>query len=275
VLKQMSGKVVLYGFLLALAGSGAAAIAAKSLSLGALNERIVELLRTVNSQPDTTMSIEFTQIEIDPVRVLAAAVKGRLQTKGAHNTLDLNVREFSYTFGDGNAPTSSLKGYAAIDLSKLATQEQFNHIIADFDRFSEDYIKDATRQYGDAINISIEVTERARNAAGDYSGFRVSLRLALDLSKLPESKKKEMEPFLSAQADVRIQFKQGIFFEGQVVSNPVYQGFQKDREGLKEYLEKLLNQDSRVMQELQSYAETIYGIAHQLVETAPESEPKN
>lgn len=231
------------------------AFAVTNIQLDALNKEIKTLLAHI--QDETTQAeVVFSDIKTDADRTLSFSVSGFLAKEGP-NPVSLAINPLSYEYGNGTAPQVQFLGAAVTDLSKLISQEDFNGMVPDLEKTITDIADQFAAELKDALTIEAKVTEKNQDAAGNYENVKGHIALTIDLSKLPADLKPEEVPVTAARVDVDLTFKMGVNLSVQLTMNPNYKGFTEDDKGLKNYLDKLLAQDPKVMSDLKHYIDQV------------------
>jgi hypothetical protein len=144
-------------------------------------------------------------------------------------------------------PTTQLSATVQLDLVKLVGQAELNKFPKDF----QDYVKDsrdwAQRDYGaKATQINSDVS--SESDAQGFKSLTATLDVAIDTSQLTPQKSADLV-FTSAHVVFGVN-RAGGSATVTVVSNPAYSAFQKDGQGLKEWIVSLLEQKPQEMQEV-------------------------
>jgi hypothetical protein len=250
---------------------GLALVATTAFAGPTLVEAITQLNNTVEKillpyqDAQTQARIEFKNIQTDTVRALQAKLNAFFFKTGPGNTLTLKIDDLSYDYGNGQTPTTNLEGSFALDITKVLPQSDLNDLIENLEATIKDLTADYIKDYGNAVTITANVTDKTKNANGDYVTVKADLTVAIDLAQLPADKKAEDIPLTFANAKLELDVNKGIFVKAQVVSNPTYKGFQQGELGLKEALDLLLAQDPATMQQIQDLVKQINDIATDLV----------
>jgi hypothetical protein len=120
--------------------------------------------------------------------------------------------------------------------------------------------------YGDAINFNGAVTSSKKDTEGNYVSVSAVFSTNIDFSKIPQDVSKEEIFFKSYLAAFTLDVKKGMFFHGYVVSNPDYESFKDDQEGLTEYLQKFVANDPEQMEDLFQFIAMIDAFATAMLE---------
>lgn len=250
--------------LTALALTLAAATVYASTDLVGLNQEIARLLAAYQTKT-TQAEIVFKEIETDAVQTLKVDVRGFYKKVGTTNTFQIDLNPISYDFGNGVNPLVKLKGRVGLDLSKLIPQQDFNQLIPDIEKTISELAGDLAKQYGTAVTVEATVTEKSQDAAGNFTGLKGFLIANIDLAQLPETVSITDVPVKFIRLDIDLALKQGAGLSLQALMNPAYKGFQQDQAGLKDYLDRLLKQDPKLLNQLQGYIQQLDGMAEDLV----------
>ncbi len=242
----------------------ASAAFASVSNIQALNEEVARILAPFQNE-STVASLNFQNIEVNAERALSLAVNGLYRKAGSANQFEIRADEVSYEYGNGSAPTTRINGSIGIDLTKVLSQETINQLIPGVEELVQDLSKGALKEYGDAATVEARVLEKTQDEAGNYVAIKAFLKVTMDLGKLPETKPAEQVLFQSGEAVLSVNLKQGIGLNATLVSNPRYQGFQRDQKGLKETLEQLLSRDPKQMAEIQMLFSQIDAFAGRFV----------
>ncbi len=217
-----------------------------------LNAAIEEILAPVRDA-DTQVAIEFTDIQTNAERALAVSLRGHYKKTGPANFVELRLDQLDYAYGDGTAPISRIKGHLGTDITKILNAEQVNRLVPEIESMIHSIAGDAVREYGDAATVKVEITDRRKNEAGDFTAVSGRIGVYIDLAKLPGSKKSEDIMVTAFEADVSADVKTGFTVSATLISNPAYRGFHTDNEGLKDLLDRFLSREPSTLAELQKF----------------------
>jgi hypothetical protein len=230
-----------------------------------LNEEIQKILLPFQNEK-TEARLTFAAIETDAVRALSAKLSGIYKKIGNNNQLEIALNDLSYNYGNGTAPTTNVNLNLNTDLTKILSQDDINDFIPGLEQTIIDAAKGFTEEYGEAISLTVAITDKTQDENGNYTAIAGSILFNIDLAKLPEGKLAQDVPVLSGNAAISVQVKNGIQITATVISNPQYTGFQENNQGLKEILEKLLAKDAETLdqfrglfQQLEDFAKQILG----------------
>ncbi len=240
------------------------ATAAVSTPVIELNNEIAKILAPFQNEK-TVANVIFQNIETNDVRALSVVLGSQYKKIGSLNQFDLRISNLSYQYGDGTQPTTNLEGYLAVDLTKFVSQDDLNGIIPGVEEILVDTAKNFTQEYGDAVQVVVNISEKNQDEAGNYVGIKGTIQFTVDLSKLPEGKLPQDVPVLSGNASIQMKVKEGVSVAGTVVSNPAYYRFQNNNEGLKEILDKFLAKDAATLDVVRDLFLQIEEFAKQIV----------
>jgi len=251
-------------FLLIPLFAASTAWAAATGGVADLNAEILKILAPFQNET-TVAQMTFAKAETNAERALSLAVSALYKKVGSQNTLALDIQNISYEYGDGSAPTTNINGAVGLDLTKILPQEDLNQIIPNVEEMINQLKSDLAGQYGEALAIETKIFDRTQDEAGNYTGVKGKIVFAFDFSKLPEGQKKEDIVVKSGSADIAVNVKSGVSINATIVSNTEYKGFQDDNEGLKELLDKFLNQDRDTMNQVLELFQKLDQLAGQVV----------
>lgn len=240
------------------------AFAAISGGVSELNAEILKILAPFQNEA-TVAELKFSKAETNAERALSLAVSALYKKVGTQNTLNVNIANIAYEYGNGTNPTTTVDASVGLDLTKVLSQETLNEIIPNVEEMIKQASSELIGQYGEAITLETKITDRTQDEAGNYTGLKGSIVFAIDFSKLPEGKSKEEIVVKSGSASIAVNVKTGVAITAEVVSNADYKGFQRDNEGLKEYLDKLLGQDQETMRQVLELFQKLEQLAGQVV----------
>jgi hypothetical protein len=242
------------------------AIAAPQLknAVSELNAEIERLLTPFQDE-NTKAFLNFRAIETDAVRATEVKLDALFRKIGTQNIAEVKIEDISYSYGNGETPTTNINGSLGIDITKILPQETLNEIIPGVEEMVLELAKDFAKEYGDAATIDVKVTDKTTDENGNFVTIKATMSGNIDLTKLPAEVKVEDVLFTSAGIELDVNLVKGISFKLNAISNPAYKGFQEDQEGLKEMLEKLLARDAKQMQEIESLFKNLNETASQIV----------
>lgn len=217
-----------------------------------LNATLDQLIAPVRDT-NTEARIEFTDIQTDAERALNVSMKAYFKKTGPANFVEFRLDDLSYAYGDGKAPRTTIKAHFGSDLTQILPQEQINRLVPDLEAIAYGMAANALQQYGQAAKISFEVLDRTQNEAGHYVALTAKASVTLDLNLLPQSVKPEGVLFTHVEVEFSADVKKGLTIQATLISNPLSYGFQKDNEGLKQALDRILARDQIVLSEIQKF----------------------
>lgn len=244
-----------------------AAVAA-TFSLADVNAKIATLLAPMNNA-NTAVKMAFTSLNIDSTKTLDFGMNAELAKVGAENTLKIALKNLQYTYGDGTKPTVDLDAAVEFDFLKAFKQETLNELSKVLEKLATDFGKDYLKEYGPAATVTAQTSNKVVDANGDIEALTISLDVNIDLSQLPANKPAAEEEIVSFHATATVQ-RTGFEVTSSMVANPQYSGFQRDGEGLKEYIEKLLNDDAGTYETIGLALGTLNSLADTFVNRKPE-----
>lgn len=250
--------------LTALALTLVAATVYAGTNLAGLNQEIAKLLAAYQTKT-TEAEILFREIETDQVQTLKFDVRGFYKKVGTTNTFQIELDPIKYNYGNGQSPSFNLSGRVGLDLSKLIPQEDVNQLVPDIENTIVQLAADLAKQYGSAVTVEAKVTEKIQDASGNYTGIKGFLTANFDLNQLPVEISITDVPVKFVRVDIDLALKQGAGLKIQGLMNPAYKGFQQDQAGLKDYLDRLLKKDPKLLNQLQGYIRQLDGMAEDLV----------
>jgi hypothetical protein len=227
----------------------ASAALASPLAIRELNAEVAKLLAPYQSN-STTAKVVFSKLVTNADHALSAQVAVLFKKVGRQNTVEINVPELSYEYGNGTAPTTKLTGAIKLDFTKLISQDQVNELIPGVEDIIEGLARGFAEQYGDAATIEAKVSEKNKDSEGNYISLKGSIKFKIDLTKLPNTVKAEDVPVLNGSVEVGLDVSTGALISAVVVSNPGYNRFQRENIGLKETVDRLLAKDPELLRQI-------------------------
>lgn len=240
-----------------------AAFASQS-SLQALNSEIERFLLPYQNE-STVAKLVFENVLTDENNTLSFALNGLYRKTGSVNFLEVAVQNLSYEYNNGVDPTVNFKGAVGLDLTKVIPQDSINQLVPAIEQLAGEMVKDFTREYGDAVTASVEITDKTQDAAGNYVSIKARIAASIDFAKLPAEKAVDSILLKSGEATISLNVKEGVKLEGFVVNNVLYKGFQKDGKGMKQTLDALLARDPKELAEIESIFKGIERAATSIV----------
>ena len=244
------------------------ALAAGVISKEEVNKKVAAITAPFNTA-DSQMKIVFTALKVDTVRALDFGVSALVTKKTADSQVAFKVKNASYTYGDGTAPTVKADLSLSLDLVKAFGQESLNQLGTGLEEIAKDVIAQYGEKYGDALALDVKMIEMKKDGEGNIESAQLRLQGVLDYSKFPAGADLTQVEFKSFQALLSAN-KNGVAAKAQVVLNPQYKGFSKDQQGLKEVIEKLMTEDQQSYEELTQLAATLDGIMTYLADQKAE-----
>ncbi|WII72495.1 hypothetical protein QJS83_01255 [Bdellovibrio sp. 22V] len=248
------------------------AVAAGVITKEEVNKKVASLTAPYNNA-STSMKIEFTDLNVDAVRALDFGINVAITKEGAENKLALQLKDASYHYGDGSAPTVQGRLLMRLDLVKAFGQPTLNDLGAQLEDIAKGAVAEYGKKYGEAVAVDVKMEDVKKDAEGNLLSARLRFNASFDLAKLPADLKPEDVELRSVKA-VLAAGRNGISGRLEAVINPQYKGFQSNEPGLKEYIEKLLSDDKDTYEEIGKALSSLDGIAEWLVtQKAPEPQP--
>jgi len=220
----------------------AAGVQAADSAVDQLNEQIQSVLVPFQTQT-TTANLTFGTIKTDENHALDMSLNGLYRKTGPNNLFEFKIDNLSYAYGDGTQPITIAKGSISTNFTKIIPQNDLNKIIPYAAEIVEGLAAGYTSYYGDAASVKGVVTSTAKDTEGNYTALTGIISAKIDLNKLPQHISSEDVIVTDAVIYLTINLKTGITYDSYIVSNPDYESFQEDQEGLKETLDKFLAGD--------------------------------
>ena len=187
--------------------------------------------------------------------VLNLALSSFYNRVGSQNTLDLQINNLDYNYNDGVAPKANLKGSFGIDFTVFVSPSNINYFAKNFIVVVESIMRDYEHEFRDAFSFSASVTSTTKDASNNYTGLTSLISAKIDVTKLPEWVSSEDVIVTDAVLSLNLNAKTGISFDGFVVLNPAYKAYQEGEDGLKEFFEKLLENDQQIIATINDFLE--------------------
>lgn len=250
----------------AAAAQAGQASADQATQLVQLNAAIVELLKPFNNNL-TKAALVFNRVETNAQRALHVDLAMDYRKKGPDGDASILIPKLSYDYPVGGLPRTQAQISLGFNLLNLIPQEQINQMGPAADQIVAEFAKDYLRQYGAAATIDARVTRKDVDAQGNLTAIAATLGLKVDLSRLPADAAKQVM-FTDVAITLQVTLKGG---EAALMltSNPNSEYFQRDQDGLKETLEKLLARDPQQMREIRSMITFFDRFAESLTRKSP------
>lgn len=246
------------------------AFAAYAITKDQVNQKIAELLLPINDQ-NTNAQLVFTDLKIDDVRTLDFGMDASLIKIGKENTLDFKLKNISYHYNNGINPLVTAEVMFKYDLLKGFGQGAINEMASNFEEMTTGFVDEFTKTYGEAAKLDVAMDELTKDQNGNVVSAKAHLNVVIDFNKLPAEVSPEDIEFKSIQIVLSADHSQ-VGGRVQSVLNPLHGSFSEDQVGLKEYIEKLLNEDKETYEFIGIAVAFIDKIATQLVEHKYEEE---
>lgn len=244
------------------------AIAAGLITKEEVNKKVSALVAPYNNAT-TKLELSFTDLNVDAVRALDFGVNALVNKKGSNNELTLVLQNASYHYGNGSAPTVQGQLSFQLDLVKALGQENVNQYGGSLDELAKSLVAEYGQKYGAAAVLDIAMEDMQKDAAGNFVSAKLRANAVIDFNQLPANMKPEDVELKEVQASIAIS-KGGAAINLKLTLNPLYKGFSADQPGLKELIEKLLNEDKATYDSVGQLLKMLDGIATYLVEMKPE-----
>lgn len=246
------------------------AVAASLISRKEVNSKIAALIAPFNDQ-SSVMAIQFGDLKVDSVRALDFALNAIVAKKGSENKLILKLQNASYHYGNGTAPTMKGDLSMQLDLVKVFGRNSLNELSDELEKIVRSAAEEYSEKYGTAAKIDVGVHDLTKDTQGNFESIKAHINVTIDTNKLPESLKVENVEFKTLNIRLAVN-GHGARAKVLAVLNPRYKGFQADQMGLKEYIEKLLSEDSGTYDEILQSAIWINDAATELVNKKAEQQ---
>ncbi|MGZ3650503.1 MAG: hypothetical protein ACXVB9_03115 [Bdellovibrionota bacterium] len=233
-------------------------------SIADLNTAVIDLLHPYNTEASHVM-LAFQTLTTDDTNVLSTSLIGDYQRIGKVQTMNVHLNGLRFDFVNGN-PIVNLAAGAGFDITQVFAQEQLNGLVDGAEGMVEDLASNYTKPYGTAASVKATMIEKLKNAKGDYTGFKATVAVKLDMGKLPAGKKSEDVPLQSAVVYFDVNFATGIVMNGTVMMNPEYRGFHGQGTTLKMAIQKLLDRDGDAGKRITTYLDKLDKMAGNLVD---------
>lgn len=239
------------------------AIAASFISKEEVNQKVEQILAPFNNAT-SAMAVRYTELNIDSVRALDFGMNALIAKTGTENKLVLKLQNASYHYGNGTAPTMKANVSFQLNLVKAMGQTNLNNLGKDLDIEVKNIVKGYARKYGKAGALDVGVDELNNDAQGNFESAKLHLYAKVDLNNLPENLKIEDVEIKGFRLLATVN-KAGFNAKITVVLNPQFKYFEQDEPGLKEYIEKLLNEDPSAYQKISDAIDFLDKTATRLV----------
>ncbi|HEX7672737.1 MAG TPA: hypothetical protein VF412_01130 [Bdellovibrio sp.] len=239
------------------------AVAAGVITKEAVNAKVGALASAYNNDT-TNIQIVFTDLNVDSIRALDFGVKGSVYKKGTQNTLNLKLEGLQYHYGNGENPVLTGKLTGQLDLVTAFGQSFLNSAGADFEDLVKNSAANFGQSYGDALTVQAKLLDLTKDEAGNVVSAKVAVQGVVDFSKLPATMKIEDVEFKSFQLEMSIN-RSGVAGALKTILNPQNKSFSEDQPGMKEAIEKLLNDDSQAYAQINGIMQWLNQVAEELV----------
>lgn len=224
------------------------ALAAGIITKEEVNKKVAAIAAPFNNDK-TSIELAFTDLNINERRTLDFGVAANIRKIGEKNELILKADDIAYHFGNGWNPTVTGRLSVKLDLVKALGQTALNEYAADLERMVQDFAASYTQQYGEAITVRAKVEELKKDAQGNVESAKIRLAAAINFNKLPAGMNAEDVEFKNFAARLSIT-RTGLGGGIRVTLNPLNKSFNPEEPGLKEWIEKLLNDDQQTYEQI-------------------------
>lgn len=248
----------------------AAPAASEAERLVQLNAAIKDMLAPFNTQLSKA-SVIVDKAKTNEQRAVELSATFDYSRTGEAGNASLEGRaEYSFPEAANAEPAVALKLSTEFDLLRVASQKDINRLAASLQSLIDGYARQQLRRYGSAAKVEARVAPITTDARGDVNAVGATLSADIDVSKVPPGSDPKSVLFSSLRA-AAVFTRKTIALDVSLVVNPKSRYFEKDAEGLKEYVEKLLARDPRLMRELQGFIAQLDRFAQRVTAKLPES----
>ena len=240
---------------LAICTVGLAAYAATDLER--LNSAIQILLKPYHSDKSHA-DFKFTDLNIGKAPSVLAKAYGMYHKAGKIDDLKLSLKQVSFDSTNLSKPEAVLDGSVGIDLTKFVVERgDLNSLIEDAENTVISIATELLSEYGEAALVSAKVTEKKKDAQGNYVSFNGTVSVKMDLNKLPTTIKPDQVPFLSAESNISVDVFKGTEIKINAQFNPANKWVKDEQGSIRSYVQKLMDQDSAAMNQVSGYLKDI------------------
>ncbi|MEK7388728.1 MAG: hypothetical protein AAB036_03430 [Elusimicrobiota bacterium] len=228
-----------------------AVVAQVDAPVDGLNATIAEVLKPFNNQVSKA-SFVFNKLSMNPERVTHVDAALGFEKQGPDGKASLKIAPLTYSHPeDGSLPKTQSNANLNFDLHLVMTQEQINMMGPEADTMVADFINSTLKQYGDAAVADARITNRKTDEKGNLTGLGMVLGIKIDLSKLPAGMDPKDVELVEAKVGLDVSLT-GVALDLSVVHNPKSKYFERNQEGLKENIDKLIAKDKKALGEIKS-----------------------
>jgi hypothetical protein len=243
--------------LLTVAICAVSVVAYAATDLERLNTAIQVLLKPYHSDK-THADFKFTELNIGKAPAVVAKAYGTYHKAGKIDDLTLNIKQIAFDSTVQNKPVALADGSIGINLTKFVTDRgDLNSLIEDAENTVHSIAAELLSEYGEAAIVSAKVTEKKKDAQGNYVSFKGTVGIKMDLSKLPNTIKPEQVPVLAAESSLSVDVFKGIEIKINAQFNPANKWVKDEQGSIRAYAQKLMDQDSAIMNQVAAYLKNI------------------
>jgi len=239
------------------------AVAAGLITKEEVNKKVAAITAPYNDDK-TSIKFEFTDLNVSDVRALDFGVSLNVHKVGVSNELLLKADNIAYHYGNGWDPTVTARVSMKLDLVKAFGQDTLNNYGADLEEIVKQMTSEYAKEYGDAATVRAVVEELKKDDQGNVESAKIRLAASINFKKLPAGMNAEDVSFKNFAARLSVS-KAGIAGALRLTMNPLNKSFDKNDPGLKEMIEKLLNEDQETYASIGQLVEMANSIADSIV----------
>lgn len=184
---------------------------------------------------------------------------------------DYALPAFKYTYrGDNGLPAFTASLNLDMDLLKSFPHSLLNEMADAAEEVTEDLAKQFIDEYGEAATVDARIDELVKDETGNVQSVRMYVDIKIDLTKLPPAVPLEDVPLVTGRIDFGAHVK-GVSLAVSGELNPKFSGFSPDQEGLREYIERLLGNNEKTYEQLQTIVGWIDRFTEDVVNRPPET----
>lgn len=243
------------------------ATAQKTYSVEEVNNEIVNVLK--DFQNDVTFAkLAVKSLAVRPAGVESVQFESKLAK--ASNKVDEVVKlslsgGYWNPFKDGVNPQTKVNLAGKFNFLKAMTAANYNYLIDALPEYASELESDVKDRYKDALESSLQIDKqdipntglRKVSVVGSYK---------FNLDKLPKSKSLDEVEFTGINFKAEIT-PEGFNIELSLDSNPLYYAFNKDSNGLKEFVDGLLTKDPSILAKIKEFVGDIDKMASSIIST--------
>jgi hypothetical protein len=240
-----------------------AAVAATLIGKEEVNKKVAAITAPYNNDK-TSIQFAFTDLNVSETRALDFGLSLQVHKVGANNDLLLKADNIAYHYGNGWDPTVTARLSMKLDLVKAFGQDTLNNYGADLEEMVKDMTAEYTQKYGAAATVRATVEELKKDAQGNVESAKIRMAASINFKKLPAGINAEDVEFKNFAVRLSVN-KSGIAGALKLTMNPLNKAFDKNDPGLKELIEKLLDEDQETYQSIGQIVEMANSMADSIV----------